>query len=95
VAGGAAAGPDGTPSVGFTLMVSVPGVTDPGSGSPVTLTISGAVGSRLQVLVSSDLSNSGGWTTLTNLTLTASPVTFADPGGDLPSARYYRLVQSP
>jgi hypothetical protein len=60
----------------------------------VILTIGGAVGTTLQVLVSSDLSNPGGWTVLTNITLTSSPVSFADPGGSLPSSRYYRVLQS-
>ena len=95
IAGGGSATPDGTPATGFALTVSVSGVTPPGAGSPVILTISGAVGTSCKLLVSSDLSNPGGWATLTNITLTTSPVSFPDPGDGLPASRYYRLVQSP
>jgi hypothetical protein len=92
---GAAAVPDGTPETPLEIAITAPRVTASGAGSPVVLTISGVVGTRLQVLVSSDLSNPAGWTVLTNITLTTSPVSLADASDTLPGTRYYRVLQMP
>ena len=57
------------------------------------LTLNYSVGMPLRIEVTTDLSNSNSWTTLTNLTLPSSPYNFVDTSSPLSIRRYYRAVQ--
>jgi uncharacterized repeat protein (TIGR03803 family) len=70
-------------------------LADSGADSSPLLTLGDIPGSNYRIDVSSDLSNSNNWSALANLTLTNSPVLFADPSGPLSTNRFYRAILLP
>jgi len=64
-----------------------------GLGVFPVLTLDYSVGTRLRIEVTSSLSDSNNWATLTNIIVTSSPQYFVDTNSALSLRRFYRAVR--
>lgn len=64
-----------------------------GLGLFPVLALDYSVGTRLRIEVTSNLSDSNNWATLTNITVSSSPQYFVDTNSPLSLRRFYRAVQ--